>query len=64
MRNMLKSKCGAYAENIVFRQAAQSLETAVIPAAQPRRFGALSMVPRAYDAPRVRANQRAKIWVR
>ena len=48
---------------VIFRQALMPLEAAIIPARE-RRFGTLSMVPRAYEMPLQRNNQRAKIWVR
>ena len=49
---------------VIFRPAVTPLEAAVIPAGEKQRYGALSMVPRACEAPFWRENQRAKIWVR
>ncbi|MBQ4265232.1 MAG: hypothetical protein IJB85_06945 [Clostridia bacterium] len=47
---------------VVMRPALTLFEASVLPAKERRAYGALSMIPRAYDVGNV--NQRAKIWVR
>ena len=49
-----------------FLPAITPLEAAVLPAAEKRAYGTLSMIPCAYDAGNgnILRNQRTKIWVR
>lgn len=47
---------------VAMKPALTLFEAAVLPARERRTYGALSMIPRAYDEHNT--GQRAKIWVR
>ena len=64
MRKKRKAAWPGCARSIVFREALLPMEAAVFPAGEKRGYGALGMVPRAWDAAKKGKNQRAKIWVR
>ena len=64
MKKRLASMRAADTRDVVFQQALLPMEAAVLPARERVRYGALSMIPRAFEASLRRQDQRAKIWVR
>lgn len=57
----------AYPDGVIFLPALTPMEAAVLPAQERperRAYGALRMVPTAWEAGARRSGQRTKIWVR